>query len=131
MTFIKSIVIVLGLSLGTSLSGNAQDAFFSHFNYSNSQTNPAQAAISEDVNLRLIHRSQWMSLVKPFSTSQFEGSFPLRKSVTGEKFGVIGVSFVNDRLGEGGYMSTNQFGISFTYNMQLNNESNSNLFRFG
>ncbi|MBT6029981.1 MAG: PorP/SprF family type IX secretion system membrane protein [Crocinitomicaceae bacterium] len=124
MTFIKSIVIVLGLSLGTSLSGNAQDAFFSHFNYSNSQTNPAQAAISEDVNLRLIHRSQWMSLVKPFSTSQFEGSFPLRKSVTGEKFGVIGVSFVNDRLGEGGYMSTNQFGISFTYNMQLNNESN-------
>ena len=33
MTFIKSIVIVLGLSLGTSLSGNAQDAFFSHFNY--------------------------------------------------------------------------------------------------
>ncbi|MDC3338058.1 PorP/SprF family type IX secretion system membrane protein [Flavobacteriales bacterium] len=124
MKLIKFIVIVLGLSLGNSLCGNAQDAFFSHFNYSNSQTNPAQAAISEDVNLRLIHRSQWMSLVKPFSTSQFEGSFPLRKSVTGEKFGAIGVSFVNDRLGEGGYMSTNQFGLSFTYNLQLNNTSN-------
>ena len=97
----------------------AQDAFFSNFNYSNALVNPAQSAISEDINLRLLHRSQWMNLVNPFSTSQFEGSFPLRKSVTGTKYGAIGVSFVNDRLGDGGYLSTNQFGLSFNYNFQL------------
>lgn len=124
MNKLRKITFVLGLILGTGIIGNAQDAFFSHFNYSNAQTNPAQAAISEDINLRLIHRSQWMSVVKPFSTSQFEGSFPLRKSVTGEKYGVIGVSFINDRLGEGGYLSTNQFGLSFSYNFGLNNGSN-------
>ncbi|MBL4703258.1 MAG: PorP/SprF family type IX secretion system membrane protein, partial [Flavobacteriales bacterium] len=121
MTKIKHI-IVLGLILST-FGMKAQDAFFSHFNYSNAQTNPAQAAISEDINLRLLHRSQWSSIVKPFTTSSFEGSFPLRNSITGNKYAVIGVSFVNDRLGEGGYLSTNQVALSFSYDFGLNNRA--------
>jgi len=121
MTKFKYIVI-LGLIL-SSFNINAQDAFFSHFNYSNAQTNPAQGAISEDINVRLLHRSQWMSIVAPFTTSQFEGSFPLRNSVTGNKYAAIGISFVNDRLGEGGYLSTNQFAASFSYDFGLNNRS--------
>ncbi len=121
MKLLQTLVILAFCA--TSIGIHAQDAYFSNFFYSNSQTNPAQAAISEDINLRLIHRSQWMSLVKPFTTSQFEGSFPLRKAVTGEKYGVIGVSFVNDRLGDGGYLSTNQFGLSFAYNLQLRGTS--------
>jgi type IX secretion system PorP/SprF family membrane protein len=115
-------IVILGLILG-SLNSNAQDAFFSHFNYSNAQTNPAQASISEDVNIRLLHRSQWMGIVAPFSTSQFEGSFPLRNSVTGNKYAAVGISFVNDRLGEGGYLSTNQFAASFSYDFGLNHRT--------
>ena len=113
------ITITISLLLFSTLCCKAQDAFFSNFNYSNALVNPAQSAISEDINLRLLHRSQWMNFVKPFTTSQFEGSFPLRKSVTGDKYGAVGVSFVNDRLGDGGFLSTNQIGLSFSYNFKL------------
>lgn len=120
----KTILTILTLFLWST--ADAQDAFFTNFDYSNAQTNPTQAAISEDINLRVIHRSQWTTLYKPFTTSQFEGSFPLRKTLSGEKYGAIGISFVNDRLGEGGYLSTNQVAISFNYNFNIN-EGPSNL----
>ena len=56
--------------------GISQDAFFSNYQYSNALTNPTQMAISNDINLTLVHRSQWTNIVKPFTTSQFEGSLP-------------------------------------------------------
>ncbi len=101
--------------------GISQDAFFSNFNYSNALTNPSQMAISEDINLTLIHRSQWTNLVSPFTTSQFEGSYPIRQANTNKKIAVIGLSFVNDRLGEGGYLSTNQLALNMAYNLELEN----------
>ena len=66
--------------VGTTIS--AQDAFFSNFTYSNALSNPSGIGISEDINLTLLHRTQWSSIVKPFATSQFEGSFPIRVANT-------------------------------------------------
>lgn len=99
--------------------GFSQDAFFSNYQYSNALTNATQMAISNDVNLTLIHRSQWTSLVKPFTTSQFEGSYPIFKANSDKKVATIGLSFVNDRLGEGGYLTTNQLAVNFAYIVPL------------
>ena len=44
--------------------GISQDAFFSNYQYSNALTNPTQMAISNDINLTLVHRSQWTNIVK-------------------------------------------------------------------
>lgn len=104
---------ILFAFLGTALT--AQDAFFSNFTYSNALSNPSGIGISEDINLTLLHRTQWSSIIKPFATSQFEGSFPIRKANTNKKVAVIGLSFVNDRLGEGGLLSTNQFALTGAY----------------
>ena len=62
-----------------SLTTISQDAFFSNFDRSFNLTNPSSIGMSEDINLTMIHRSQWMTIVKPFSTSQFEGFYPIRK----------------------------------------------------
>jgi type IX secretion system PorP/SprF family membrane protein len=99
--------------VGTTIS--AQDAFFSNFTYSNALSNPSGIGISEDINLTLLHRTQWSSIIKPFATSQFEGSYPIRQANTNKKVAVIGLSFVNDRLGEGGLLSTNQFALTGAY----------------
>ena len=99
--------------------GISQDAYFSNYQYSNALTNPTQMAISNDINLTLVHRSQWTNIVKPFTTSQFEGSFPILQTNTNKKIAVIGFSFVNDRIGEGGYLQTNQLAFNFAYNLSL------------
>jgi type IX secretion system PorP/SprF family membrane protein len=109
-------ITILFSSLGIS-----QDAFFSNYQYSNALTNPTQMAISNDINLTLVHRSQWTNIVKPFTTSQFEGSFPILQTNTNKKIAVIGFSFVNDRMGEGGYLQTNQLAFNFAYNLSLGN----------
>ena len=109
-TFIAILLSSLGIS---------QDAFFSNYQYSNALTNPTQMAISNDINLTLVHRSQWTNIVKPFTTSQFEGSFPILQTNTNKKIAVIGFSFVNDRVGEGGYLQTNQLAFNFAYNLSL------------
>jgi type IX secretion system PorP/SprF family membrane protein len=107
----------------TVVAISAQDSFFSNYRYSTSLTNPALMSVNDDISLTGLYRSQWMSVVRPFSTAMFEGSYPLKKSVTNEKWGIIGLSFVNDRLGEGGYMFTNQLGLSFAYNFNFGNHN--------
>jgi len=113
-----TIIAILFSSLGFS-----QDAFFSNYQYSNALTNPTQMAISNDINLTLVHRSQWTSLVKPFTTSQFEGSYPIFQANSNKKVAVIGLSFVNDRMGEGGYLQTNQLAFNFAYNLSFGNSN--------
>jgi type IX secretion system PorP/SprF family membrane protein len=97
----------------------AQDAFYSNYMYSNALSNPSGMAVNEDINMTLLHRSQWTSIVKPFSTSQFEGSFPIRQANSNKKVAVIGMSFINDRLGESGNLTTNQFAVSGAYLLSL------------
>lgn len=113
----KLLVVFVIASIGSV--GFSQDAFFSHFNYSSALTSPSQMGVSEDINFTLIHRSQWSSIVKPFTTSQFEASYPIRKANSNKKLAIVGLSFVNDRLGEGGYMTTNQFALTALYNLEL------------
>ncbi len=102
-----------------SYLGIGQDAFFSNFYRSFSTSNPSGIAISDDINLTMLHRSQWMSIIKPFSTSQFEGYYPIRKANSHEKIATIGISFINERLGDGGYITTNQFALTGAYNFNF------------
>jgi type IX secretion system PorP/SprF family membrane protein len=96
-----------------------QDAFYSNYMYSNALSNPTGIAVSDDINFTLMHRSQWASIVRPFSTSQFEGSYPIRQANSNKKIATVGVSFVNDRLGENGNLTTNQFALTGAYLLGL------------
>ena len=110
----KNLFSILFIAVLT-VSVNAQDAFFTNFEYSTALSNPSAIGMHDDINLTLIHRSQWTSIVQPFSTSQFEGTYPIRKANTNKKIAVISGSFINDRVGEGGYLRTNHFSLSGAY----------------
>ncbi|MBG15277.1 MAG: hypothetical protein CL853_02875 [Crocinitomicaceae bacterium] len=107
-----------------SLTATSQDAFFSNFDRSYNLTNPSSIGMAEDINLTMVHRSQWMSIVKPFSTSQFEGFYPIRQANSNKKIATVGLSFVNERLGEAGSIVNNQFAVTGAYNFEFNNFNN-------
>lgn len=111
MKNLLSLLFITALTVSVS----AQDAFFSNFEYSTALSNPSAIGMHGDINLTLIHRSQWTSIVQPFSTSQFEGTYPIRQANTNKKVAVISGSFINDRVGEGGYLRTNHFSLSGAY----------------
>ena len=115
-----NLIIAFLLICSTTIS---QDAFFSNFDRSFSLANPSAIGMSEDINLTMIHRSQWMSIVRPFSTSQFEGFYPIRQANTNKKIATLGVSFINERLGEGGSITTNQFAFTGAYNFEFDNSN--------
>ena len=106
----KSIVFLLSLILTTILY--SQDAYFSNFYRSYSLSNPSGIVLQDDINLTVLHRSQWTSIVQPFSTSQFEGYYGIKKANTNEKLFSIGFSFLNERLGNNGYLNRNNLSIN-------------------
>ena len=118
----KNLKLIISFLL-ISLTTISQDAFFSNFDRSFSLANPSAIGMSEDINLTMIHRSQWMSIVRPFSTSQFEGFYPIRKANSNKKIATVGISFINERLGESGSITTNQFALTGAYNFEFDNSN--------
>ena len=97
----------------------SQDAYFSNFYRSYALSNPSGIVLQDDINLTVLHRSQWTSIVQPFSTSQFEGYYGIKKANTNEKLFSIGFSFLNERLGNNGYLNRNNLSITGAYNIKL------------
>ncbi len=98
----------------------AQDAYFSNFYRSYALSNPSGIVLQDDINLTVLHRSQWTNIVQPFSTSQFEGYYGIKKANSNEKLFSVGFSFINERLGNNGYLNRNNLSITGAYNLKLN-----------
>ena len=98
----------------------SQDAYFSNFYRSYALSNPSGIVLQDDINLTVLHRSQWTSVVQPFSTSQFEGYYGIKKANSTEKLFSIGFSFINERLGNNGYLNRNNLSVTGAYNIKLN-----------
>ena len=113
----KIILIFLGI---TSIA-HGQDAFFSNFYRSYALSNPSAIVMQDDINITALHRSQWSGIVNPFTNSQIEGYYGLRKANSNEKIGSIGFSAINERLGSHGY-SRNSYSITSAYNLKIAND---------
>ena len=113
----KIILIFLGI---TSIA-HGQDAFFSNFYRSYALSNPSAIVMQDDINITALHRSQWSGIVSPFTNSQIEGYYGLRKANSNEKIGSIGFSAINERLGSHGY-SRNSYSITGAYNLKIAND---------
>ena len=113
----KIILIFLGI---TSIA-HGQDAFFSNFYRSYALSNPSAIVMQDDINITALHRSQWSGIVNPFTNSQIEGYYGLRKANSNEKIGSIGFSAINERLGSHGY-SRNSYSITGAYNLKIAND---------
>ena len=98
-----------------------QDAFFSNFYRSYALSNPSAIIMQDDINITALHRSQWSGIVSPFTSSQLEGYYGIRKANSNEKIGSIGFSAINERLGNHGY-TRNSYSVTGAYNLKIAND---------
>ncbi len=115
-----------------SLHVKAQDPVFSQFYNAPLYLNPALIGDYEDFFANVSHRSQYRSLIFPYTTSQFSFMAPLYrdKHLRPEgHLGGVGISVYNDEAGEGKNFQSTGANASFAYNVQLATD-NINRFTF-
>ena len=90
-----------------------QDAQFTQYMYNMSVINPAYATAEDDnINLGLLHRSQWVGAIGSPNTSSFFAHTTISNSMEG------GISIVHDQIGDV-VKDTNIF-IDYAYILNLN-----------
>lgn len=118
MNWVKHILVSLVL-LTSSVLLHAQDAAFSQFYSSELYLNPALAGEEPDLTFSSNYRSQWSSIVVPYSTSQLSLIYPIYKNDVKEKhLGGLGFSIYNDRAGDGNFKTLGAF-LTAAYNIGL------------
>jgi type IX secretion system PorP/SprF family membrane protein len=99
--------------------GFAQDATFSQYYASALYLNPAMAGTMPYLQFSSNNRTQWRSIVVPYVTNQISLIAPIySKDVRRNHIGGIGLSFYNDRAGEGN-LKANGFNLNAAYNLWL------------
>jgi type IX secretion system PorP/SprF family membrane protein len=115
LRLIKYIVLFLiGVNLAT-----AQDAHFSQYYASSLYLNPALAGAPTNATFSSNYRTQWRSIVIPYTTSQMSLIMPLvKKDIKETHYAGAGISFYNDKAGDGNFKTSGVAG-TFSYNLPL------------
>lgn len=101
----------------------AQDATFSQYYASSVFLNPALVGNYESLTFNSSFRSQWQSIVEPYTTSQISLIAPLKGGRYHKtKIGGIGATVFNDVAGNGNFKTTGIMG-SFAYNKSLDRKN--------
>lgn len=109
------------LSFTGFMNAYAQDAQFSQYLTTGVYLNPGLSSAVKNVTLVLNHRNQWNSLVAPYSTTQISLVKPLYlNDRSRSKLGGIGISFYNDKTGDG-ILKEMGGSINGSYNLRVNN----------
>jgi type IX secretion system PorP/SprF family membrane protein len=97
---------LLILSFGCGLSSPAQvDHHFSQFYAYPLWLNPSMAGVMDgDYRITAMYRDQWSNVMVPFTSVGLSADFTTNKNIA------LGVSFMNQTAGEGGYRFLNAYG---------------------
>ncbi|MFY7883255.1 MAG: type IX secretion system membrane protein PorP/SprF, partial [Dolichospermum sp.] len=130
MKIYKSLYIIFGIILTNH--SFAQDFHFSQYNENPSLINPALTASRDAMRASVVYKNQWKSVTTPFTTygASFDTKFKPSNWEQADKFrqkiykrsinkGSAGISFYNDRAGDGKLTTTN-FNISLATFVKLN-----------
>ncbi len=127
---IKRTVFALFVILLVNSKVQAQDPVFSQFYNSPLYLNPALLGDYEDFFINFSHRSQYRSLVFPYTTSKVSAMAPFFKDKHRRPEGHIGgagLSLYTDQAGEGKNFKSTGANASFAYNVQLATENTNRL----
>jgi type IX secretion system PorP/SprF family membrane protein len=109
-TYVKLLIVILVL---WQIPGNAQqDANYTQYFYNTMAVNPAYAGSRGSLAVNLLYRSQWLGLDGSPETQTLNIHAP-----TSERVG-LGLSVVNDNIGNGTSQETNFAGV-FSYTLPM------------
>lgn len=122
MKFSKHIYVASLLCLGT-VAASAQNIYYSQFHHAQQLTNPASVATSNEMSVMLNYRRQWSNIGNGYSTPALSFAYPLLKGNDVDKrFGGIGVSILQDRAGQNGYVQTTGGTLGYAHNLRLSSK---------
>jgi type IX secretion system PorP/SprF family membrane protein len=103
----------------SSNDADAQDVNFSQYYSSSLYLNPAFSGIESKLTLNANSRTQWKSIVTPYTTNQVSLIVPINtKGLKERHLGGIGLSVYNFKAGEGKFQTLGA-NLNFGYNLQL------------
>ncbi len=111
----------------------AQDAHFSQFYASGLYLNPSLVGVEEQMVFRTNYRTQWRSVTLPYVTSQVSAILPVKLNAGKSNeihTGGIGVSFFNDRAGDGNFRTLGIY-LSGAYTIHLGQIYGHNIIALG
>jgi len=96
----------------------AQNVNFTQYQLAPAQTNPAMIATSNQVNIGLNYRNQYIASGVSYESPMFTVTMPwLRKGI--ERRGAVGLTFMQDRTGTGGIFTNTGVILTAAYNIWL------------
>lgn len=111
---LKGIVIFSFLSLFC----NAQDIHFSQFFAMPIFVNPANAGVEHDLDIGVIHRTQWKAVAQPFTSYGVSISGKASNNKKKNSLG-LGLDSYYDKSGDASFVSL-QAGITLAYKIRIN-----------
>ena len=115
----KNKVIGLILVLIPFLNSNAQNVTYSQYHLAPVQTNPAMIATSNQTQIILNYRNQFIGAGTSFETPMVSVIYPWVKGGVKRK-AAFGLSFLQDRTGDGGVLSSTGGIATGAFNFNLN-----------
>ena len=109
----KYLLVICFISFWAIGDVQAQDPQFSQFYAAPMYLNPGFTGTASEHRFNLIHRIQWPSLPKAFTTTGLSYDFNMRRLNSG-----FGLMFLHDKAGTGG-MARSNIGGFYTYKIQL------------
>ncbi len=106
---------------------NAQNFHFGQFDFSDQRVNPGLVAANNDAEATLLFRNQGTSRDFPIKDTYFALDYPLNIGKKGERWGGIGIYFLNDKQGAGNAFNWDQIGISYSFSFESGANQSLNL----
>ncbi len=100
---------------------NGQDIHFSQFFAMPIFVNPANAGVENDLDIGIIHRTQWKAVAQPFTSYGFSISGKASKKKKKNSLG-LGFDTYYDKSGDASFVSL-QAGLNIAYNVKINDRN--------
>lgn len=116
-----SLIILITFLSNILILKSQQDAQFSQYMFSQQYFNPAVVGATENIDISLIHRNQWLG----YSPTNYSGKSPITQYINFMTplellKGGVGGYLINDQLGN---IRNTYVKLSYAYRIKLNNNS--------
>jgi type IX secretion system PorP/SprF family membrane protein len=122
INIVQKLVAVVFLSTLLIIKVNAQHAYYSQYHLTPMLNNPALIATSDYLRVDIGYRNQFGGAASNMGTPLAAVTLPFFRDITPEekrRTGVGGLQILNDRIGEGGLVSTSGASVSWAQNIAI------------
>jgi type IX secretion system PorP/SprF family membrane protein len=124
MNYSKKIIIAISVLLSSMTSTTiAQNIYYSQYHHAPQLTNPASVATTNYMSVMLNYRKQWANVGDGYTTPSLAAAYPiLLGNQASLRMAGVGLTVLQDRTGQNGYVKTTGAMLNYAHNLRVNND---------